>query len=85
MAGGVRTRAALAGAIACIVLAATAAGASAADASAADARADNPRIENNGRAHFSLVMDSVFGAGRWRETGGYRTPERENELRAQGA
>jgi hypothetical protein len=30
-------------------------------------------------------MNSVFGAGAWRETGGYRTPEREDELRAQGA
>jgi hypothetical protein len=30
-------------------------------------------------------MDSVFGAGNWRQTGGYRTPEREDELRAQGA
>jgi hypothetical protein len=34
---------------------------------------------------FNEVMDSVFGAGKWRQTGGYRTPERENELRAQGA
>ena len=34
---------------------------------------------------FNEIMDSVFGAGKWRETGGYRTPERENELRAQGA
>jgi hypothetical protein len=34
---------------------------------------------------FTAVMDSVFGAGNWRQTGGYRTPEREDELRAQGA
>ena len=34
---------------------------------------------------FKAVMDSVFGAGKWRETGGYRTPERENQLRAEGA
>lgn len=30
-------------------------------------------------------MDTVFGRGAWRMTGGYRTPQRENELRAQGA
>lgn len=34
---------------------------------------------------FSSVMDDTFGAGKWRVTGGFRTPERENELRAQGA
>jgi len=34
---------------------------------------------------FAAVMDSVFGRGAWRMTGGYRTPEREDELRAQGA
>jgi hypothetical protein len=34
---------------------------------------------------FAAVMDQVFGAGAWRMTGGYRTPEREAELRAQGA
>ena len=37
------------------------------------------------QAKLSGVMNSVFGAGKWRLTGGYRTPERENELRAQGA
>ncbi|MBL8770831.1 MAG: hypothetical protein JNK30_05565 [Phenylobacterium sp.] len=36
-------------------------------------------------AHFAAVMDQVFGRGGWRMTGGYRTPERENQLRAQGA
>ena len=36
-------------------------------------------------SEFGAVMDSVFGAGNWRQTGGYRTPEREDELRAQGA
>lgn len=36
-------------------------------------------------ARLGSIMDSVFGAGNWRLTGGYRTPERENELRAQGA
>jgi hypothetical protein len=36
-------------------------------------------------ARLGSIMDSVFGAGNWRLTGGYRTPERENVLRAQGA
>jgi hypothetical protein len=34
---------------------------------------------------FRTLMNTVFGPGRWRETGGYRTPEREDELRAEGA
>lgn len=37
------------------------------------------------QARLTSVMNSVFGAGKWRLTGGYRTPERENELRRQGA
>lgn len=37
------------------------------------------------RARFGAIMDKVFGPGAWRMTGGYRTPQRENELRAQGA
>lgn len=37
------------------------------------------------RARFAQIMDATFGRGAWRMTGGYRTPERENELRAQGA
>ena len=36
-------------------------------------------------ARFGAIMDKVFGPGAWRMTGGYRTPQRENELRAQGA
>ena len=36
-------------------------------------------------ARFSALMDSVFGPKAWRETGGFRTAKRENELRAQGA
>lgn len=36
-------------------------------------------------ARFGTIMDSAFGPGAWRMTGGYRSPERENELRAQGA
>jgi TPR repeat protein len=37
------------------------------------------------QAAFNTRMNEVFGAGRWRETGGYRTQARENQLRAQGA
>jgi hypothetical protein len=37
------------------------------------------------QVHFASTMNSVFGAGNWRQTGGYRTPERENQLRAEGA
>jgi len=41
--------------------------------------------EEVGHARFAAIMDSVFGRGAWRMTGGYRTPEREDQLRAQGA
>lgn len=41
--------------------------------------------QENPGAHFGTIMDSAFGPGAWRMTGGYRSPERENELRAQGA
>lgn len=34
---------------------------------------------------FQATMDGVFGAGRWRQTNGYRTPAQENALRRQGA
>jgi TPR repeat protein len=34
---------------------------------------------------FRAMMDRVFGPGRWRETGGYRTLAKENELRREGA
>jgi len=34
---------------------------------------------------FKTNMDRVFGQGRWRETGGYRSPATENRLRAEGA
>ncbi|MCW5760742.1 MAG: hypothetical protein KIS90_13315, partial [Phenylobacterium sp.] len=34
---------------------------------------------------LAVVMDQVFGQGAWRLTGGYRTPAREEQLRAQGA
>jgi hypothetical protein len=41
--------------------------------------------QESAHARLALIMDSVFGHGAWRLTGGYRTPEREDELRAQGA
>ena len=34
---------------------------------------------------FRAMMDRVFGAGRWRETSGYRSIAKENQLRKQGA
>jgi hypothetical protein len=34
---------------------------------------------------FRSSMNHVFGEGRWRETSGYRTQEREDELRREGA
>lgn len=37
------------------------------------------------QSEFNMRMNEVFGAGRWRETGGYRTQARENQLRAEGA
>jgi hypothetical protein len=49
------------------------------------APADGAGAADVRRAQLHEVMNSVFGAGTWRETGGYRTPARENELRAQGA
>jgi len=37
------------------------------------------------QARLTGVMNSVFGAGKWRLTGAFRTPEREDELRREGA
>lgn len=34
---------------------------------------------------FRATMDRVFGAGRWRQTSGYRTQAQENALRRAGA
>jgi hypothetical protein len=34
---------------------------------------------------FTATMDRVFGAGRWRQTSGYRTKAQEDALRRQGA
>jgi TPR repeat protein len=37
------------------------------------------------QTEFKQSMNQVFGAGHWRETGGYRSQARENELRREGA
>jgi len=37
------------------------------------------------RDRFHAMLDRVFGAGRWRETSGYRSVAQENELRKEGA
>jgi hypothetical protein len=37
------------------------------------------------RGDFHATMDQVFGAGRWRQTSGYRTRAQEDALRRQGA
>jgi TPR repeat protein len=49
--------------------------------------ADAPSLTSIGlpQRQFQTIMDAAFGAGRWRETGGYRTPGEENRLRAAGA
>ncbi|HEY7901484.1 MAG TPA: tetratricopeptide repeat protein [Caulobacteraceae bacterium] len=38
-----------------------------------------------GQTAFKSTMNTIFGAGTWRETGGYRSQARENQLRAEGA
>lgn len=43
------------------------------------------RAEDFDQVHFTSLMNSVFGQGNWRQTGGYRTPAREDQLRAEGA
>ena len=51
-------------------------------------RAQAPGREPPGtmtQVRFREVMNDVFGEGRWRETGGYRTPAVENRLRSEGA
>ena len=54
-------------------------------AAALAAAAGSTRAEDSTRERVHATMNTVFGAQNWRETGGYRSPERENELRAQGA
>ncbi len=43
----------------------------------------SPAVPQKARVHADL--DRVFGAGRWRETSGYRSQAREDELRREGA
>lgn len=47
------------------------------------APAASPTAPQKERVHADL--DRVFGAGRWRETSGYRSRAREDELRREGA
>jgi len=47
--------------------------------------ANGAKAEEYTHERFRATMNSVFGSGNWRVTGGYRTQARENELRAQGA
>lgn len=47
--------------------------------------ANSAKAEEYTHDRFRATMNSVFGSGNWRVTGGYRTQARENELRAQGA
>lgn len=43
-----------------------------------------PKAKASGE-DFHATMDRVFGAGRWRETSGFRTRAQEDALRRQGA
>ena len=45
----------------------------------------NAGAEGPPRQRFFALMDRIFGAGRWRETSGYRSPAQENQLRKEGA
>jgi len=56
-------------------------------AGAKEALAQLPSLGGHGlsQTQFRSLMNQVFGAGIWRETGGYRTAAQENELRAEGA
>ena len=47
------------------------------------AAAASPPVPQKDGIHADL--DRVFGAGRWRETSGYRSQAREDELRREGA
>lgn len=46
---------------------------------------DEPAPKVDTHADFTSLMDKTFGKGKWQETGGYRSPAREDELRAEGA
>ena len=52
---------------------------------AASLMAGHAAAQESAHARLTAIMDSVFGPGAWRITGGYRTPEREDQLRRQGA
>jgi hypothetical protein len=43
------------------------------------------RAEGSAPDQLRAAMDAAFGSGKWRLTGGFRTREREDELRRQGA
>jgi hypothetical protein len=47
--------------------------------------ASGAQAENFDQPHFTSLMNSTFGVGNWRQTGGYRTQAREDQLRAEGA
>jgi TPR repeat protein len=49
---------------------------------AAQRPADAGRVD---QGQVIELMNTVFGPGKWRETGGYRSRAREDQLRAQGA
>ena len=51
---------------------------------ATDKPAD-PAPAGNQKQHVQATLDRVFGAGRWRETSGWRSRAREDELRREGA
>lgn len=51
---------------------------------AAAASAQSPAVADKG-ASVRSALDQTFGAGRWRETSGYRSRAREDELRREGA
>jgi TPR repeat protein len=46
--------------------------------------AQRPSPAAGSRAAFDAALDQMFGKRRWRETGGFRTAEREAQLRAAG-
>ena len=54
-------------------------------AAAALLRAEPSHADAASHERFRSAMDAAFGAGKWRTTGGYRTREREDQLRSQGA
>ncbi len=47
--------------------------------------ADAPRKAYPQTSSFDSEVDGALGKGKWKATGGYRSPQREDQLRAQGA